>query len=554
MRSHAPIWFAVTGALVLSCRAQLTAIPPCTTDLDCGSEEICFQDGCGDPGRGLTMQVTHQGVAQEFPINELRSTYDQELGRPPVFTGQIKQATATGQTPFTGKVILRGFGQTLHLPGVGRRIDASVLPFSGGYSAGISTGEYGGAQFGPLHVFAEAGGPPVRLNGSWSFQPGSRVPLDVTFPPAAALTRITGTLLLSLNAGVMTTPMQVQVLEPGWHRPISQIVPVDPITGLFTVLAPPMAPGEPFEILATPRDGMLAESITPVRVFPGTVTGSITTLLLQMEEFGSTVSLSGTVLDSKGQPLGGAKVFTERQIQGGKHNYKGGSTTTASDGSFLVKALPTLSVDDPVSLWIIPDSGLESGTLQVVLSVPLQDGSLPPLRCPPRVPVVGQVLRPNEQPAAGVLVRAQPLEAATAGGSKPPGDPVEVTTDAQGNFRLFADPGEYRLDFLPDLLPRVSRRVTVYPQPGTATPEAVQVPTFTLWNGRTLSGKITGFPTAGAIEPAALPNASVELFRVVWEDGKQNSYSLGKVTTDSEGKYILTIPTAPSTEDTPGPG
>jgi len=540
MRAHAPVWIAVAGALVLSCRATLEPVPPCSTDLDCRTGEICFLDGCGDPGRGLTVQVTHQGVAQEFPIDDLRSTYDQELGRAPVFTGQIKQATATGQTPFTGKVIIRGFGQALHLPGTGRRIDASVLPFSGGYSAGISTGEYGGAQFGPLHVFAEAGGPPVRVNGSWTFQPGSQVSLDVTFPPAAALTRITGTLLLSVNAGVIDTPMQVQVLEPGWHRPISQAVAVDPITGAFSVLAPPMAPGEPFEILATPKDSMLAESITPVRVFPGTVTGTITTLLLQMEEFGSTVSVSGTVLDSKGQPLEGATVFTERQIQGGKHNYKGPRVVTSQDGSFLVKALPTLSVDDPVSLWVLPDAGLESGTLQVVLSVPLQGGSVPPLRCPARVPVVGQVLRPNgEQPAAGVLVRAQPLEA--VGGSKPQDDPVEVTSDAQGNFRLFADPGEYRLDFLPDLLPRVSRRVTVYPQPGTVSP--LQMPTFTLWNGRTLSGKITGFPTAAATEPAALPDASVELFRVVWEDGKQSSYSLGKVTTDSEGKYILTIPT-----------
>lgn len=538
------------AALALALACNLAGIlpppppPPCSTDSDCSGEAICFPDGCGDPGRGLIMQVTQLGVAQEFRVDELHSsTYDQELSRPAILTGQAVQATSSGPpVPFTGKITFKGSGSALYLPGIGRRIEAPTQPSSGQYSVGISTGQYS-----TLTANAETGVPPVPVGGgSWKVEPGSQTHLDVVFPPTSALVRITGTLLLSAAAGPLTTPMQVQVLELNSHRPLSQLALVDQLGG-FSLLAPPLpSGGTTVEILATPKEGTVPSgAIVPNRIFTGIdIAVPLTSLVLQMGDFGSAVTVTGNVLDADGTPVGGARVHTERQVQGAR-NYTSDPTFTGPDGSFSVRSLPSFP-GEPITLWVVPPPSSAAGTLELVIEVPLQGGSVGSLRCPKRVPVVGRVFRPTgeEAPASGVTVRAEPV--AGVEGRKPPNSPVLTTTDLDGNFRLLVDPAEYRLDFLPpDTLPRVSRRVTVTPPlPGT-DPLPVQVAPFTLWYGRTLSGTITGFASPAATGPTPLAGTSVELFRVVWEGDKQVSYSLAKVATDSNGQYRVVIPTTP---------
>jgi hypothetical protein len=86
----------------------------------------------------------------------------------------------------------------------------------------------------------------------------------------------------------------------------------------------------------------------------------------------------------------------------------------------------------------------------------------------------------------------------------------------------------------------------------------VEVPAFTLWYGRTLTGTVTGFATPAATAPTPLDGASVELWRVVWENGKLVSYSLGQGQADASGRYSVVLPTVPpslqSGEGTPGGG
>src|SRR6185295_15314583 len=51
--------------------------PPCSSDSDCSGGAICFPEGCGDPGKGIRVQVTHGGAAREYAIDQLSATYDQ---------------------------------------------------------------------------------------------------------------------------------------------------------------------------------------------------------------------------------------------------------------------------------------------------------------------------------------------------------------------------------------------------------------------------------------------------------------------------------------------
>ncbi|MER2567075.1 MAG: hypothetical protein ABTQ32_40485 [Myxococcaceae bacterium] len=50
--------FSVTTVLVFGACGNVTTKPPaCLTDLDCSGGYVCFVDGCGDPTRGLAVEV-----------------------------------------------------------------------------------------------------------------------------------------------------------------------------------------------------------------------------------------------------------------------------------------------------------------------------------------------------------------------------------------------------------------------------------------------------------------------------------------------------------------
>ena len=525
-------------------------VPPpafCTTNADCGTGLVCFPDGCGDPGRDLKAQITFAQQAQEFEIPELKEAfYNQELSRPPFFSGLVRQDTNSGPpAPFTNSLTLKATGTALLIPGIARRVELPVQPLSGQYVLPVHTGKY----FTLFAFSSDTTVPPVWLENTsgWSMPPEGIVHQDIVFPAPNQLVRMTGSLLLSTTLGAVTTPMNVQVLEQNFGRPLSQPAPVD-AAGNFSVLASPKALASQYvEILATPRDSMITSgTIVPSRLFNSVpVNVPFTPLVLEMGEFGTAVSITGKVLDADGLPVPSAVVYTERATDD-RTNYKSVSVVSDPGGNFTVQALPTLTVEDAVTLWAVPPTGSHAATLAVTMAVPVSGGSVGNLRCPRRIEVRGQVLRPDgSAPAPGVNVVAEPVGGVP--GRKPPTFSQEGTTDLDGRYSLWADPGEYRLDFHPaDLLPRVSRRVTVDADPVADPPPAVEVPTFTLWNGRRLTGQITGFANTGATLKTALPGATVELFRVTFEGGKQVSYSLGKTTTDTNGMYQLVLPTAPS--------
>jgi hypothetical protein len=530
------------AALALSCQWTPQITLPCTTDSDCRSPAICFPDGCGDPGKDLKVQVTFNG-SQEFEVSEMKATYDQQLRRPPALLGSVTQQTATGPIPYVGKVSFKISGSGLFLPAVRRTVEQQLLPAFGQYVLPVSTGLYTQGVV--------AGSDPTLplvpvVDGKLAVAPGDQVSLDVSFPSTASLIRINGTLLKTVTSGPMPVDMEIQAQDTQFHRPITLKQPVDRSTGLFSVLVPPGTPA--VELVAWPKEGVSTpDSIVPHLAFPQLANFSLP-VVLEMGEFGGTVTVTGTVADADGNPVSNAVVYTERTMPYG-HDFTGARVlTTAGTGAFSLRSLPALP-NEPVTLWVLPPPGpgQSAGAFQAQVQIPTGGGDLGTLYCPRRVPVTGQVLRPDGQaPAWGVTVLAVPQ---TGPDGRAPASSPQVVTRPDGSFEFLADPGDYRLDFMPsDQLPKVSRRVHVdsVPSSGSGEPLPVQVPTFTLWNARSLRGTITGFATPTASDPTVLAGATVELFRVAWENGKPVQYSLGQATTESTGGYVMLIPTAPA--------
>jgi hypothetical protein len=103
------------------------------------------------------------------------------------------------------------------------------------------------------------------------------------------------------------------------------------------------------------------------------------------------------------------------------------------------------------------------------------------------------------------------------------------------------DPGRYRLDFIPtEDLPRVSRIVTVPPPYDVSAQPILELSTFTLSKGRSVTGQVT-FNGANAA-PSVAPYASIRFFRVVDVEGTSSALLLSQTLTDQTGAYSTTGP------------
>lgn len=177
-------------------------------------------------------------------------------------------------------------------------------------------------------------------------------------------------------------------------------------------------------------------------------------------------------------------------------------------------------------------------------------------RCPARVPLTGNLLRPDGTAAPGAKVTAMPI--ATIDGNPLPVDPVEGRTDELGRFALTLDPAEYRLDFVPgEGLPRRSRFVTVRSVPSrSAAPTPIALTEYRLARGRTVTGTITSPQQALTAGSTKVPNASLRFFRVTSIAGKRSSILLAESIADEFGFYQAVLPqsaTPAATSSAPAP-
>ncbi|WP_426752427.1 carboxypeptidase regulatory-like domain-containing protein [Myxococcus sp. Y35] len=501
----------------------------CRADTDCAHNEVCFPDGCGDPGRDIVVEVTpnpDDGLhAQDFRVEAIRPELDLALFGPATVQGSTVRVTSapgeggTTTRPYSEPLRLSASGESALLPGVVRSFTAHLVPINGRWELPVGTGTYT-VTLSP----EDLGLPPVR--GSATVEPGGAVPLPLVLPSPHQVARLEGQVVRQ-GAELVDADLEVQALDADL-TPLSQRVPVARATGAFALALPVEAAQRASLLLRVTAAGA---PWVPQKTFTVDPREPLTAPL-ELGDAGEPVQVSGRILARDGQPVAQASVSLRGTVGGGG-TFQGPLAVTDAEGRFTVQTLPS-APGSRLSLVVVPPSGSTAGLTVQAVDVPRGGAVLPDVVCPERRILRGTLLQTdNTQPAPGVRVLAEPIGQVPGWPRPPAGGESLGTTDDTGSFRLWLDPGIYRVDFIPtENLPRVSRVVTV--QPGDDTGEQV-LATFPLQRGRTVRGTVT---EAGQ----AAPYASVRFYRVANLEGRPSSVLLSQTVSDHLGRYTALLP------------
>ncbi|MCY1047484.1 carboxypeptidase regulatory-like domain-containing protein [Corallococcus sp. bb12-1] len=512
----------------------------CRSDAECAAGQVCFVDGCGNPGGDIVVEVQahpRAGLhAQDFPVDRLRPEQNLELFSPVRLRGEVSRGsvpdTDGGTTPvaYHEPIHLLATGESRLIPGVARRYETTLVPDNGAWMLPVGSGDYT-VTLTPVDPTL----PPLLR--TTSVDPGTGGSVAFELPGPARLVSLAGTLVLQGTQRV-DADLEVQALDE-LLRPLSQRARITRATGAFRLALSVEDASRPTVLLRV--SPVNAGDLLPSKTFvvePSN--GPLATL--ELGNPGTPVRVEGRVLEgARGVPIAGARVSMQGRVNGGG-TFQGVPVLTDKDGRYQLQSLPG-APDAPLTLVIVPPpTSAARLTLQPV-TVPPQDTALPEVSCPSRMTVTGTVRQPDgSAPASGVRIVAEPVGALSGWPQPPMGFEVPLTTDALGGFRLELDPGEYRLDFLPgENLPRVSRFVSVPPR--TQEEEQLELVPFTLSRGRSLSGRITLPPDPAVAPDGIAANASVRFFRVVTVAGRPASLLLAQTVSDSTGRYSTVLPT-----------
>lgn len=509
----------------------------CRSDDECGVNEICFPDGCGDPGRDIVVEVVPdprlRSHAQDFRVDNLRPRQDLELSEPAAVAGRVLRATSLPAAD--GGVVLRNYNEVLHLsasgeslllPGVTRQYEATLVPTNGAWRLPVGTGDY------TVTLTADdVEVPPVR--GTRRVEPGAEAPLELVLPAADTVAKLSGKVVR--QGGVLVdAPLEIQALDADLS-PLSQRVPVSRGTGDFTVAVPGEVARRTAVLLQVTAPG--EAPWVPRKTFTVDPRAPLSEPL-QLGDYGTPVQVTGRVLGLDGRPIPGATVALQGEVGGGG-TFHGPLATTTAEGRFTATTLPA-APGGTLSLVVVPPPVSTSGLAVLPVEVPRTGVALPDILCPNRRVLRGTLLLPdNFTPAAGVRVLAEPVGQVPGWPRPPAGGEALGTTDDTGTFRLRLDPAVYRVDFVPaENLPRVSRTVTMLP--GEDATEQV-LATLPLQRGRTVSGRVLdGAADAGT--PPGVPYASIRFYRVVTVAGQPTTVLLSQAVSDPEGRYTALMP------------
>ncbi|WP_404362124.1 carboxypeptidase regulatory-like domain-containing protein [Corallococcus coralloides] len=512
----------------------------CRSDAECAAGQVCFVDGCGNPGGDIVVEVQPHPkaglLAQDFPVDRLRAEQNLELFSPVRLAGTVTRGTTaaadggTAPLPYRAPIHLLATGDSRLIPGVARRYETTLTPDDGAWVLPVGSGRYT-VTLTPLDPAL----PPLSRDAVVDPSSGGAVAFDL--PTASRVVTLTGTLVLQGSKRV-DADMEVQVLDESL-RPLSQRARVARDTGAFQlVLSAEDAARATVLLRATPVD---AADLVPWKTFV-VVPSSTLPAPLELGDPGAPVRVEGRVLEMDGQtPMAGARVSLQGRVAGGG-TFKGVPVLTDAQGRYQLTSLPG-AAESPLTLVIVPPPGSRSRLTPQQVAVAAVDTVLPDVACPARMTVAGSVRNPEGTgPASGVRVVVEPVGALEGYPQPPLGFESPLTTNSEGSFSLALDPGEYRLDFLPgENLPRVSRFVTV--PAGTSESEVMTLAAFTLSRGRSLSGRITLPPDPALAPDGIAANASVRFFRVVTVGGRPESILLAQTVSDSTGRYSTVLPT-----------
>ncbi len=547
----------LTTLALLGCAsgADFAQVQRCASDDECGSSQVCFPDGCGDPGRNIVVEVvsnTRTGHhAQDFLIESLAATQNVEVypslslyGEIARWTGPATQPTSR-KGPYTQAVTIYAEGESELIPGTVRRYQTTLTPERGAYTMQIGAGKYTvtAAADDVAIPFDVRSGVLVRP----ALPPANQTNVNFLFQAADGTVVILGTLYKrSSNKLLVDYPMTVQAFDPMGNRPLSQRAMVQTTDGAFRVhIDPAVNQLETFQLVVAPKD---FGAPVPTKKFP--ITRPFPQFLtLELGDYGTTVPATGQVVASDKKPVAGARVTFEGVVGGGG-TYKSRTVLTDADGRFRADVLPP---SGPYSVLIVPPSTGFAGMMKKSIGLKPANGTyaLDPavIECPDRVPVLGTVTRPDGTPGANVPFTIVPVDPIEPGKLLPP-DAVEGQTDENGRLSVHLDPAVYRVDFVPlDELPRWSQILVVRAETltGSVGGNKTIEKTFTLLRPRRVTGmveivqpQLTSEDAPPAKSPAA--NASLRFFHVSSVEGKRSSLLLGTAVTDDKGRYSVVLP------------
>lgn len=550
--------------------ARPTGLDICVTDEQCDSGQLCFAEGCGDPGKNVVVEVTGGSLTGQFarefpqPTGTLRATQNFDLGPALSINGQFQRAVSsaiTETTSYTDPVVVRAVGQSQLLPGITRSFEARFdKPERGFFEMKVGAGDFVltatpvNPVVPPAVTTAQIGlgtaAPPVTfafpaVDGAPALAGQLIKRLDSRFAPPEPV--LIGAVYLAKNLDVPV--VELQLLDPETGLPLSQRVPVSGTTGEFAMIVSPEARSHrQLTLVASPREPGVA--IPTKRFLLDTPLPSI--ISLEYGDFGEEGALVGTIVDSVGSPVAGAQVLLEGTV-GGDGTFRSKTVETDAAGEFRLNTLPSKS-DGSFQFTVVPPRGSRAAYTQRSVTVRVAAGvatmSPAQIALEDRLVTLGTVTKPRGEPAVGVVVHAtrQPDPNSTESRALPV-EPAETVTDIDGTFRLPLDPGTWRFEYMPsDVAPLASRLITVQAtldDKGRKVP-TLELPEVQLAFGRTVSGVVTA-TMANAGDP--VPYSQLRFFRVASVGGKPTSVLLGSTIADGRGHYSVVLPTVTAPAD-----
>ena len=559
----------ITLLLLSGCSAQGVSAafaPACTRDEQCDAGNICFPDGCGDPGSNIVIEVTpnaRAGVhAQDIAVDSLTASFDVNAQGATSVDGEV-QRTVSALNPelYTAPVTIRAAGESALIPGVLRSYQLNTVRLeTGAYQLFVGAGKF------TVTAVAEEKSIPAVSQRDVLAVPGQSTYVRLDFPATDAMVSIAGILVKKVIAGtpnvqvpLTQAAVDIQAFDPVTGRALSQRIPVSSgtaaSTGSFVLsLLPEALELDSVSLVATPREsGSLIPTKSfliskPLPMYP----------TLELGEFGDALpQLTGTVVDSMGSPVEGAAVQLEGVIGGGG-TFRSAAVTTDAKGIFRVDLLANPDNGSYVVTVQPPPNSL-AGILRTSVRTDTKAGQVPMLvstsapgvpavlRCPNKIMVSGRLLRPDGiTGAADVPFTATPI--GVLDGSLLPLEPTEGVTAADGTYALALDVAKYRIDFTPlENLPRRSRVVEVRAQVDLDSGVGMKALTyndFSLSNGRTVTGAVTvtSSGNSGTASTKAAPNARLRFFRVGPIQAQQSALLLGETVADELGHYSIVMP------------
>ncbi len=514
-------------------------LAPCLQDSDCDSDQVCFLDGCGDPGRDMRVEVSPQTAAgpfaEDLALDDVRARQDLTVSYPAVLQGSITflNDNPPQVLPYTGRVSIRGQGESEIIPGVQRTFEVALDLSQNGIIDGSFSLPVNAGVYSITANSLDSNKPPATIQTQTAIRPGLvsniDIPLGAFFPIYDVLAQVTGP---NIPGG-----LDVQAFsDPVNLRPFSQRVRAS--AGAFHLqLSPSVLLNRSFIVQIYPRD---PTAIVPQKTFGPIIASPIPpNLVLELGEYGEPVRVTGKIVDSHGAAIPNATVYLDGKVGGGG-TFRTQGVTTDDHGNFSLRALRS---DSSSTFWAIPPTQSSSGILRSSLPIGPDPVSLGNISCPDKVLVQGNLFSSDGSNAPGVRVVAVPIQPLT---DLPlPGSGDQAVTNTDSSFSLKLDPAIYRLDFVPgDQLPRASRfaRVTAELNPGGGF-KPLQVSDFALSKGRRITGNVFAVMSPGDDSPKIAPFTSLRFFRLSIDlNGKLSSSLLAETVSDARGTYSVNLP------------